>query len=139
MAEERGLSVDTARFEERMEAAREKSRAAAAGTDARKTLPEIVQKENLISTDFRGYDSMSLNHRGRALVYVETPTHYDRVEKASVGDRVAYGPVLGAYASIRNVPAGRVVKIPDGVSAQDPQGRSQPLRPNQAKGRKGNA
>lgn len=34
----------------------------------------------------------------------------------SVGDRVAYGPVLGAYASHRNVPAARVVKIPDGIS-----------------------
>ncbi len=29
--------------------------------------------------------------------------------------------------------------IPDGVSAQDPQGRTQPLRPNQAKGKKSNA
>jgi len=33
-----------------------------------------------------------------------------------VGDRVAYGPVLGAYATHRNVPAARLVKIPDGVS-----------------------
>ena len=29
--------------------------------------------------------------------------------------------------------------IPDGVSAQDPQGRTQPLRPNQAKGKKSGA
>lgn len=34
----------------------------------------------------------------------------------SVGDRVAYGPVLGAYASHRNVPAARLVQIPDGIS-----------------------
>jgi len=33
-----------------------------------------------------------------------------------VGDRVAYGPVLGAYASHRNVPAARLVKIPEGIS-----------------------
>ncbi len=38
------------------------------------------------------------------------------VEDIGVGARVAYGPVLGAYASHRNAPAGRVVKIPDGVS-----------------------
>ncbi len=35
-----------------------------------------------------------------------------------VGDRVAYGPVLGAYATHRNVPAARLVKIPDGVSEE---------------------
>lgn len=34
----------------------------------------------------------------------------------SVGDRVAYGPVLGAYCKHRNVSAARVVKIPDGIS-----------------------
>lgn len=33
-----------------------------------------------------------------------------------VGDRVVYGGVLGAYASARNAPAARVVKIPDGIS-----------------------
>ncbi len=32
-----------------------------------------------------------------------------------------------------------IQQIPDGVSAQDPQGRSQPLRPNQAKGKKSGA
>lgn len=32
------------------------------------------------------------------------------------GDRVAYGPVLGAYASQRNAPAVRIVTIPDGIT-----------------------
>lgn len=32
------------------------------------------------------------------------------------GDRVAYGPVLGAYAQHRNAPAARLVKIPDGIT-----------------------
>ena len=32
------------------------------------------------------------------------------------GDRVAYGPVLGAYARHRNAPAARVIKIPDGIT-----------------------
>lgn len=34
----------------------------------------------------------------------------------AIGDRVAYGPVLGAYAAHRNVPATRLVKIPDGIT-----------------------
>jgi D-arabinose 1-dehydrogenase-like Zn-dependent alcohol dehydrogenase len=38
------------------------------------------------------------------------------VEGFTVGDRVAYGPVLGAYATHRNVPAARLVKIPDDIS-----------------------
>ena len=38
------------------------------------------------------------------------------VQGFAVGDRVAYGPVLSAYASHRNVPAARVVKVPDGIS-----------------------
>lgn len=33
-----------------------------------------------------------------------------------VGDRVAYGPVLGAYASHRNIPAARAVKLPNGIT-----------------------
>ncbi|MFT7059119.1 MAG: NADPH2:quinone reductase [Pseudorhodobacter sp.] len=40
----------------------------------------------------------------------------DGVEGFAIGDRVVYGPVLGAYAAHRNVPAARLVKIPDGIS-----------------------
>ena len=40
----------------------------------------------------------------------------DGVDGFAIGDRVAYGPVLGAYAAHRNVPAARMVKIPDGIS-----------------------
>ncbi len=42
------------------------------------------------------------------------------VDGFAVGDRVAYvlGPI-GAYASARNVPADRLVKIPDGLSFDD--------------------
>ncbi len=39
----------------------------------------------------------------------------DGVADLSVGDRVAYGGVLGAYATQRNAPAPRVLKIPDGI------------------------
>ncbi len=38
------------------------------------------------------------------------------VDGFKVGDRVAYGPVLGAYAKHRNVPAARLVHVPDGIS-----------------------
>ena len=34
----------------------------------------------------------------------------------SVGDRVVYGGVLGAYATHRNAPAARVLKLPNGIS-----------------------
>lgn len=38
------------------------------------------------------------------------------VADLAVGDRVVYGPVLGAYAQHRNAPAARMIKIPDGIS-----------------------
>ena len=38
------------------------------------------------------------------------------VADISIGDRVVYGGVLGAYATQRNAPAARVLKIPDGIS-----------------------
>lgn len=40
----------------------------------------------------------------------------DGVTGLAVGDHVVYGGVLGAYASARNAPAARVLKIPDGIS-----------------------
>ncbi|MGI9525190.1 MAG: quinone oxidoreductase family protein [Hyphomicrobiaceae bacterium] len=38
------------------------------------------------------------------------------VQNFAIGDRVVYGPVLGAYAKHRVVPAARLISIPDGVS-----------------------
>ena len=38
------------------------------------------------------------------------------VTEVAVGDRVVYGGVLGAYATVRNAPAARLIKIPDGIS-----------------------
>lgn len=38
------------------------------------------------------------------------------VTEVSIGDRVVYGGVLGAYAGLRNAPAGRLVPIPDGIT-----------------------
>lgn len=41
------------------------------------------------------------------------------VASVKVGDRVVYNGVPGAYASHRNAPAERLVRIPDGVSDED--------------------
>jgi len=38
------------------------------------------------------------------------------VTEVAVGDRVAYGAVLGAYARHRNAPVARLIKLPDGIS-----------------------
>ena len=38
------------------------------------------------------------------------------VSQLSIGDRVCYGPNIGAYAKHRLLPAARAVKIPDSVS-----------------------
>jgi len=40
----------------------------------------------------------------------------DGVADISVGDRVVYGGVLGAYASHRNAPAARCIRLPDDIS-----------------------
>ncbi len=39
----------------------------------------------------------------------------DGVTEVSVGDRVVYAGVIGAYATHRNAPSARLVKIPDGI------------------------
>jgi len=41
------------------------------------------------------------------------------VSGLKAGDRVAYAMVVGAYAEARNIPADRLVKVPDGVSDQE--------------------
>src|SRR6185503_15697282 len=38
------------------------------------------------------------------------------VSNVKPGDRVAYAGAMGAYAEANNVPADRLVKIPDGIS-----------------------
>jgi NADPH2:quinone reductase len=40
------------------------------------------------------------------------------VNGLAVGDRVAYSGVVGAYAELAKVPAARVVKVPEGVTAK---------------------
>ncbi len=59
MAEERGMIVDVAGFEKRMEEARQRSRAGAGGGDARQSLVEIVQRGDAPATRFLGYDGVT--------------------------------------------------------------------------------
>ena len=42
----------------------------------------------------------------------------DGVTEVAVGDRVAYAPVLGAYAEARLIPAAKLVKVPDTIDDQ---------------------
>lgn len=44
------------------------------------------------------------------------------VEALTVGQRVAYAGVVGAYATARNLPAQRVVALPDGITAEQAAG-----------------
>lgn len=44
------------------------------------------------------------------------------VTEVAVGDRVAYASAIGAYTTERNMPAERLVKIPDGVSDEEAAG-----------------
>lgn len=46
----------------------------------------------------------------------EIVTVGEGVDGLAIGDAVVYGGVLGAYASRRNAPAARVIKIPEGIS-----------------------
>lgn len=43
----------------------------------------------------------------------------ESVEGLKVGDRVVYNGLAGAYATARNAPADRLVRIPDGIADED--------------------
>ncbi len=40
------------------------------------------------------------------------------VNNLAVGDRVAYAGPIGSYSEVRNIPASRIVKLPDGIDDQ---------------------
>jgi len=56
MADERGMTVDTAGFERRMAEARRRSRAGSGGADLKGVLQDLTQKHALPETVFEGYD-----------------------------------------------------------------------------------
>jgi len=86
MAEERGMTVDVEGFNQLMEEAREKARAAGgSGASARNTLLEFVQQNDLPDTKFIGYDEMF--HDGAKLVakLALDGVTYTRTERLNVG------------------------------------------------------
>ena len=58
---------------------------------------------------------LTLGQEGAGVVEALGPN----VTEAQVGDRVAYSGTPGSYAEYAVVPAARLVKIPDGLTAQD--------------------
>jgi len=89
MAEERGIFVDTARFEACMETQRERSRAAAGGTDARQTLVEIVQQLDLPATEFTGDGRFTHEAETFCLLFAERGDAYRPVDSIRTGHRLA--------------------------------------------------
>lgn len=73
---------------------------------------DVMQRKG--TAPFAVPNGLGLEGAGRVVAIGEGVTGY------SVGDRIAYilGPV-GAYASARNIPAARAVKVPDALSFED--------------------
>ena len=73
---------------------------------------DVYQRKGLYPVPLPG----GLGHEAAGIVEAVGPG----VEDIGVGDRVAYmNAGLGAYAERRNVPAERLVRIPDGLSEED--------------------
>ena len=89
MAEERGLTVDTAGFDARMEKQREMSKAASGGSSARETLVEFVQQSNPPATEFVGESELACDAETFCLVLIEGETSYQLADRAEPGSRVA--------------------------------------------------
>ncbi len=94
MAAERGMTVDTAGFEQLMEQARQRSRADGGSADAKASLVDLVQQEDLPATEFVGYDATELSAESQPLrVFVLGEHGYTPADSASAGQPVAV--VLG--------------------------------------------
>ena len=90
-------------------------------------IAEPSQGEILIEQTAIGLNYMDVYQRS-GYYKMQTPMHLgleaagtviklgSRVTHLNVGDRVCYGPNLGAYAKHRLLPAARAVKIPETVS-----------------------
>ncbi|MDC3311802.1 quinone oxidoreductase [Alphaproteobacteria bacterium] len=93
-------------------------------------IAEPGQGEVLIEQTAIGLNYMDVYQRS-GYYKMQTPMHLgleaagvviklgDGVTHLKVGDRVCYGPILGAYAKHRLIPAGRAIKIPDSVLDKD--------------------
>ncbi|MEM7576894.1 MAG: alanine--tRNA ligase [Planctomycetota bacterium] len=94
MAEERGMSVDVAGFEQLMEEAREKSRGTGGGADAKASLIEQVQKGLdagwYAGTNFTGYETSECPPQNNRLhLFVKQGEAYGSAPQAKPGDEVA--------------------------------------------------
>jgi alanyl-tRNA synthetase len=94
MAEERGMSVDVAGFNRRMDEARAKSRAGGDDDDGRATLTELVAKGLdagwFIETNFTGYDATEAPFQDNHLhLFKKDGPTYVSATAAAAGDEVA--------------------------------------------------
>ncbi|MEM9752734.1 MAG: alanine--tRNA ligase [Planctomycetota bacterium] len=94
MADERGMSVDVSGFERLMEEAREKSRGAGGGADAKASLIEQVQKGFdagwYAGTDFTGYDTTECPPQPNRLhLFKKDGDAYASATQVQPGDDVA--------------------------------------------------
>ncbi|MDX1682001.1 MAG: alanine--tRNA ligase, partial [Phycisphaeraceae bacterium] len=89
MAEERGLTVDEAGFNRRMEEAREQARAGDDGGNQQAGLVELVQAGDLPETDFVGYETTEWTGEGPLWVFGLEEAGYQPVEVADTHRQVA--------------------------------------------------
>ncbi len=90
MADERGMTVDIEGFQRLMTDARELSRAAGGKADVTTSLVEIVQREALPKTEFRGYTETASSVASPARVLrIAEGAAYELLPEASEGERVA--------------------------------------------------
>ncbi|MCC5829716.1 MAG: alanine--tRNA ligase [Phycisphaeraceae bacterium] len=99
MAQDRGMTVDVAGFQARMEQARALSRSASGREDLTPILVELMQKESLLATGFEGYSTTELNKKMSVRLFVIEGDHCREVSKAQVDERViAVAPQTVFYA-----------------------------------------
>jgi alanyl-tRNA synthetase len=89
MAEERGMTVDVEGFDKLMAEARQRSRAVGGEADARQSLVQIVQQQDLPATEFVGYTKTSLSIETPLELFVDTSGQYERTLEATAGQQVA--------------------------------------------------
>ncbi len=85
MAEERGLSVDVPGFNQLMEEAREKARAAGTHKVSGQALLDLVQKENPPATEFTGYTATELQTTSFVKLYAVREDGYDVLPQVTAG------------------------------------------------------
>jgi len=126
MAEERGMTVDVERFEALMEQQRKQSRGEGEAVDARQSLLEYVQQNDLPETQFVGYEELVIDGskiKASLLlsddrVYYPTPNIPEAQQAAIVVDRTPFyaeaGGQVGDTGYIRSH-EGAVFRVEDTI------------------------